>query len=521
MMNEKNEDYQYNRCSSRGICSINPTTASLQEVILLYLKSVSYYGLKAKDCGINDKRIKNLVLNTISVLSSNYEISQSDFDMINSSFKTELPKIIKEFNDICSENEKPDLFLKADAELSDYIRFGEREFKKRLASLSVLERSLYGVLFVLVKSFCINILTYESYGGESEDYVFLVFKVLNLLNASDVQKEDLKEIISDISEKDCELMIKIRNCQEKTYGEQEESEVSFSTTKGKALLVVGSNLRELEQVLDVFEDKEVDIYTHDNMILAHTFPHFREYKNLKGQFGQGLESCLLDFSTFPGPIILTRHSLFNVESLYRGVLFTTDISSPKGVIRIKDNDFSQVMKSVSESKGFKTGKSCDSEKVGFSQNTIMKNTEQKLASGKYNQIILLGIGGYSADEKEYFETFIKHVPEDVLVVSLFCCEQRENIICVNASNDVYAMNRLFKDITENFSQKITLIFPYVERHTLSVIINSVKNKKIKIYVGNKHQTVIKPNVTEVLKTEFGVFEITTPKKDLGNITDVK
>lgn len=521
MINEKNEDYQYNRCSSRGICSINPTTASLQEVILLYLKSVSYYGLKAKDCGIKDKRIKNLVLNTISVLSSSYEISQADFDIINSSFKTELPRIIKEFNDICSENEKPDLFLKADAELSDYIRFGEKEFNKRLESLSVAERNLYGMLFVLVKSFCINILTYESYGAESEDYVFLVFKVLNLLNVSDAKKEDLKDIITEISEKDCELMLKIRDCQEKMYGEQEESDVSFSTTKGKAMLVVGSNIRELEQILDIFNDKVVDIYTHDNMILAHTFPYFRKYKNLKGQFGQGMESCLLDFSTFPGPIILTRHSLFNVESLYRGVLFTTDFSSPKGVIRIKDNDFSKVMKSVSESKGFKTGRTCDSEKVGFSQTIMIKNIEQKLASGKYNQIVLLGTGGYSAEEKEYFKTFMKHVPNDVLIVSLFCCEQRENIICVNASNDVYAMNRLFKVISESFLQKITLIFPHVERHTLSVIINSAKNKNIKIYAGNRSQTVMKPNVTEVLKTEFGVSEITTPKKDLENITDVK
>ena len=173
-----------------------------------------------------------------------------------------------------------------------------------------------------------------------------------------------------------------------------------------------------------------------------------------------MENCLLDFSTFPGPIILTRHSLFNVESLYRGVLFTTDFSSPKGVIRIKDNDFSKVMKSVSESKGFKTGRTCDSEKVGFSQTIMIKNIEQKLASGKYNQIVLLGTGGYSTEEKEYFKTFMKHVPNDVLIVSLFCCEQRENIICVNASNDIYAMNRLFQVVSEKFSQKITLIFHF-------------------------------------------------------------
>jgi hydroxylamine reductase (hybrid-cluster protein) len=60
------------------------------------------------------------------------------------------------------------------------------------------------------------------------------------------------------------------------------------------------------------------------MMLAHTFPKFSEYKRLKGQYGQGLENCLLDFATFPGPIILTAHSLHNIENFYRGRLFTTD-----------------------------------------------------------------------------------------------------------------------------------------------------------------------------------------------------
>ena len=281
------------------------------------------------------------------------------------------------------------------------------------------------------------------------------------------------------------------------------------------------NLKELEMILDTFQDREIDVYTHDNMILAHTFPWFKKYKNLKGQFGKGMESCLLDFSTFPGPIILTRYSLFNVESLYRGILYTTDISYSQGVIPIRNNDFSEVMKSAEKSRGFKTGKICESEKVGFSQAKILTEIKDKISGGKYNRIILAGIGGYSAEEKEYFKTFINNAPQDVLVVTLFCCEQKENVICINAANDVMAMNMFFDSVIKTFSQKVTIIFPYTNRHTLPVIINFAKKDNAGVYVGKWSSSVMNQGIVECLKSEFGVNEVSSPKNDLHNITDVK
>ncbi len=522
-MNEKYEGYQYDRCSSRGICSINPTTASLLEVILLYLKSAAYYGLKAEKYGKKDKRITNLVLNTLSVLCSNYEISMANFEIINSAFKTELSRAVKEFDDNYEGGGKAEanIFFEIDAGLNDYIRYGEKEFNKRLQTLSSEERNLYGILFIIIKSLCINILIYESYCKVADEEITLIYKSLTLLNNPSEQKETLIKYISDISEKDCSLMKKIREAQEEAYGLQSEAEVSFSTTKGKAVLVVGSNIRELEQISDVFAGKNIDIYTHDNMVIAHTFPKFRERKNIKGQFGQGLESCHLDFSTFPGPIILTRYSLFNVESLYRGRLFTTDLSYSKGVIPIKNNDFSEVIKSAEESRGFKTGKVCDSEVVGFSFSKIISDVKEKMKSGRYRQMIIIGVGGHSAEENEYFKSFIKHAPHDILILNLFCCESKENVICINAMNDVYGMNRLFDEITKTFLQNITVIFPYADRHTFSVIINIAKNKNIALYVGKWYRALIKPDIIGVLKSVFGIKEITTPKKDLNIMTDIK
>lgn len=526
-MNHESE-YQYNSCSSRGICSINPTTASFLEIILLYLKNAAFYGLQLEKQGKKDKKIYNLILNTISIINSNSEISEQNFEIINAAFQNELPRIIQEYKNLCKEKNIQFEELKScqipdkKTTINEYIRLGEKEFNKRIQTTSNENIILYRILFVLIKSICTNILTYESYNFNADTEIIFVLKILNHLNSPDNTKEFLKELISELAQRDCKLMTKIRNIQENSYGNQREYNISFSTTKGKAVLVVGSNLRELEQILDKLENCNIDIYTHDNMILAHTFPKFKNYPNLKGQYGQGMEQCLLDFSTFPGPIILTRNSLFNVENLYRGRLFTTDFGYSKGIIQIKNNDFSELIKSANDSKGFKTGKICPSEKIGFSFEDTIKNIDKILNNNKFKNIVIIGIMGHSKEEKEYFKLFLKHIPDDIFVVTFSCCENNQsNILCLNSPNDTTGMLKISEYIREKANSKINIFLPFCDRHTISILLFLNAKGINNIFVGNWNQTILKPNILDGLKKDFGIIEINTPKKDISKIISEK
>lgn len=521
MANDFYSEYQYDRCTSRGICSINPTTSALQEVIFLYLKDAAFCALELEKLGKKDMRIKTLILNTMSVLSSNYEISETNFWMIDSAFKQILPQIVQDYEEygVIFEKSETKHLITLGKNLNDYIRYGEKNFNRRVKNILPELRNLYRIIFVIVKSLCINILTYESFVEELDEEVVEVYKVFSLFNNLKQKKDELKEIIFNIAKTDCELMKKIRKAQEERYGKQGDFEISFSTTKGKALLVVGSNLYELEQILEEFKDKHIDIYTHDKMILAHTFPAFREYKHLKGQYGQGMENCLLDFSTFPGPIIITRNSLFNVESLYRGRLFTTDIAYSKGVIPIKNNDFSAVIESVNESKGFKTGRKCKSENIGFSLEKTFEDFKNDMSSDAFKKIIIIGLTGYMKEEKEYFNSFVNHIPNDVYTVSLSCCG-KENGVCVNASNDIYAMLSLAEKIIKSTNKNVSIFVPFCDRHTLSVIIYLSTFNNIETFIGKWNQTVLRPDILDSLLKDFGVYEMTSPKKDLDKILNL-
>ena len=226
-------------------------------------------------------------------------------------------------------------------------------------------------------------------------------------------------------------------------------------------MVVGSNIKELEDVLEALKDEDIDVYTHDAMVLANTYPYFEKYPRLKGQYGQGIENCLLDFATFPGPIILTKHSLYNVEHLYRGLLFTTDFASSKGIIQIKDKDFSEVIESAHAAKGFKTGRQCESIQLGYDYDEVLNNIKE--CANKYSRIFIIGLGAYTLEQKSYFEKLLEQVPNDVLVLSLSYCVKRDNVICVNACFDIYAVTKFAEGLKKEVELPISIFFRSEER----------------------------------------------------------
>ena len=66
------------------------------------------------------------------------------------------------------------------------------------------------------------------------------------------------------------------------------------------------------------KDLNIDVYTHSNLLIAHAFAKFNSYPNLRAHYGDTTENCILDFSTFPGAILLTKNSRNTTEYLYRG-----------------------------------------------------------------------------------------------------------------------------------------------------------------------------------------------------------
>ena len=513
------EDFQYDSCTSRGICSINPKTASLQSVLVQYLKLTAKYCFALSKKDVFEEKAKELILNTIPLAVSNPEFTENSYITAVDKFKKVLPEIVKKYNKLYSQEDfkkgirSTELF-RASSDIISAVRFGEQSLRNALQQVKPIIRDLYQIMLVISKSISINLLDLESFNVTDDTSFLMILRLLNEINAEEKNLNTLKQLIYEAAERDNSLMKSLRQAQEERYGIQGVAEVSYSTIPSKAVLVVGSNIRELETILEALKDTNIDVYTHDDMMVAHTFPKFSEYTSLKGQYGQGLENCLLDFATFPGPIILTKHSLHNIENFYRGRLFTTDYTVPKGVIKVENNDFSGVIKSANEAKGFKTGKQCETVTIGFNLNETLELIQQRMLD--YRRIFMIGLERYSLEQKVYFEKLMRLAPDDTLIISFSYNIERENVLHINTCFDTFGMLIIYDRIKAS-GLPISMFIPKCDRNTISQMIYLSKNQDTNVYVGKCTPIILNPSLMQTMQQVFEIKGITSAKKDIEAI----
>lgn len=519
------EDYQYDSCISKGICSINPRTSSLREVLVMYLKHLAFYTLQLKYLGIKNNATENIILNTLSGLMSNLESGNKEFYQTLINLKSIIIESVDTYKRICKErNIKPkevttNIKLNKNFNITDLIRLGESEFSQKLKFLSDEKRNLYEIIFLVLKSICINLVELKSFDIDDKCAYVEILYLLNTINYPEISKKILIKKINKAVDIDGLLSEKLYKTRIEHYGNPTEAQVSFSTNSGKAILVAGTNLQELKKVLDASKGMGIDVYTHGEMISAYTYPKLREYKHLKGQFGKGVESCLLDFATFPGAILIAKHALENIEYLYRGRLFTTDNFVPQGVVRIKNDDYSPLINSALSAKGFKRGKIRESVSIGCNKSDFESKMSVLISNiDNYKNIIILGTEAYSSEQKKYYDSVLKFAGSDTVIISLAREFKGKNVINFNTNdfNMIYEIYSVLKDTIKDYGINLILILAKCDKHTISNVINLHRMGVKNIFLSRCTPVMLNPALTRTLKDLYGINPTTTPDSDIKN-----
>ena len=177
MQNEFSEDYQYNSCVSRGICSINPRISALQLVMVLYLRLFAKYTI---DLDI-DKSVKNFILNLLSITIYNSEFNENTFLFAVNKFKEEFPKTMHRY---AEKNPNEDMELEKNnaielfertSDITDAIKYGEKLFQYSQENIPANIRDMYNIMLIIAKSLSINLLDLD------RQMVFIIFLLTNLI----------------------------------------------------------------------------------------------------------------------------------------------------------------------------------------------------------------------------------------------------------------------------------------------------------------------------------------------------
>jgi len=520
---------EYDEFVSKENYSINPTLTSLQEVILVYLQELSYYLLKLKDMGATNEIIKEHVISSISGIITNVDYNHEQFRQLIFFLSEDLSQTKALYQKLCFENEVKQEFLKIsfkhpkNFEIADIMKKGEKHYLDRNIEYCGEQKNLFDIMLFLVKNICIRIIQIQSYKKKYDSAYRAMIILLDTMNFNAIDEKDVKKIIENCIKDYYNLLKELNNAQEEAHGERQSVYISFAPRTGKAILVSGIDLIQLEAVLKATKGRGVDVYTHGiTMLMAHTLSKFKQYKHLVGHFGKGSGNSLFDFAAFPGAILTTRYLFQKVEYLYRGRLFTTDFFAPSGIIKIKDNDYEPLIKSALGAKGFTKKQQKEILRVGFRQKFMEEKIQEVIGKMEKNEIkhfYIIGLLNQVSEYSEYFEEFLKLMPSDCYALSLAYDTNADNILHVDSLYDylfIYSVLEKINEKTPLSKLNITIFITKCDQYTITNIINFVNMGIKQIYLCRCIPALINQSLVRTLTKTFDVKEFSTPQKDLAD-----
>ena len=127
------------------------------------------------------------------------------------------------------------------------------------------------------------------------------------------------------------------------FGAPVPTEVPTGTRAGRAIVVTGHDMLDMEALLKQTEGRGVDVYTHGEMLPAHAYPALKKFKQLVGNYGGAWWVQKKEFDAWPGAILATTNCILIPRPTYKDRVFTCGVAHVEGCTHIADRNFEPVI----------------------------------------------------------------------------------------------------------------------------------------------------------------------------------
>ncbi len=514
-------------------CVSDPIQASLKEILLYEIRLLSYYTLKLKEFNFEYKKYAKHIIDGVCVVSLNMEINRNEFSEYLLNLIDLRCEAQKNYIDYCEKNNLDLQILKAytdkcsDFNFIDALKQGELQNIQKNKILDKDKKSLYDILYIILQNACRNIAQINLFNeNEAEDETIEIIKLISSTNFKSTGTEKLKSRIEKASQINYGLYKKLKNLSYQRFGIPHLSEVKLDYKKGKAVLVTGDSLMDLYDFLQATKDTDINVYTHDALILAHCYDEFKKFKNLVGHYQKSIENLEMDFSSFPGVILITRNGNGNYLNIIRGLIYTTNEIGGKGVTVVKNNDFENLIKTANEQEGFKKDKQFDKIQIGYNFDEFEVQLEkivEQIENDKIKNLYMFGLLNNIGGLDDYYKNFIDKIDDNSYIISLSFDEKKDNLYHINSYYDYSLTYKILEKLEPSCVKKnipINIIMTELNLSLISRIFDIVNNFEYEnIYIPNRISDHVNPQIIETLKSQFGIKILSgNVEKDLKTIT---
>ena len=531
-------------CQTIGVCGKDEATATLQDLLIHAVKGISIYAHRARLLGAADPEIDAFTVQAIFATLTNVNF---DPDRVGelvrqvAATRDAARSLYEKASDAAGqtpdEQGGPAAFRPA-ASMEGLLAQGRESLLparflsdgKEIAHLR--ELVLYGI-----KGAAAYAAHALALGAGTPANFAKIHEVMSFLAESNHSAEEYLGQALAVGELNYKVMESLDKAHNETFGAPQPTQVRLGALKGKAILISGHDLHDLNALLEQTKDLGINIYTHGEMLPAHGYPKLKAHKHLAGNYGGPWVDQAGDFEHFPGAILMTSNCIQEPRLSYKSRIFTCGSVAWPGVKHIAGQDFAPVIAAALKAPGFTQDGDDHQITVGFGHQAVLSVAPQiidAVKSGALRRFFVVGGCDGARSGRSYYTELAEKIPQDCIILTLGCGKFRFNkmdlgtlgglprLLDVGQCNDTYSAIQVAIALANVFEcgvndLPLSIILSWYEQKAVAVLLTllflGVKN----IRIGPTLPAFISPDVLNLLHERFNLMPITTAEQDLAAI----
>jgi len=531
-------------CTVRGVCGKEPEVAALQDLLVYATKGLAVYAHRARELGAADPEIDGFTLKALfsTLTNVNFDPGRLEQMIFRAAELRDRAKQI--YEDACARTGRtpemvtgPAAWVPADDREGLIAQGAEVGIRRRMEAhgrdvTGLQEFLTYGLKGMAAYAYHARVL------GQEDDAVYaFMHEALDLLTADAPSTDELFAMCLRCGEVNLRALELLDTAHTGTYGHPEPTPVRITPVKGKAILVSGHDLKDLEELLKQTEGLGINVYTHGEMLPAHGYPGLRKFAHLVGNYGGAWQDQQREFAEFPGAIFMTTNCIQEPRETYKARIFTGGPVGWPGVAHIDDRNFAPVIEAALAAEGFQEDGPNRTITVGFGRDAVLGVAEEVVEAikrGAIRHFFLIGGCDGAKTGRNYYTEMAQAVPQDSIILTLGCGKYRFNLLDfgeiagiprlldVGQCNDAYSAVQIALALAEALKTEVndlplSLVLSWYEQKAVSILLTLLHLGIRDIRLGPSLPAFVTPAILEVLVENFNIMPISTVEEDLTAI----
>jgi len=523
-------------CTKVGVCGKQPEVAALQDLLTYAVKGLAVCAVEGRKVGVKDREADVFACEAIFSTLTNVDFDPDRFVGLLRrcvELREKLAAKVKAAGGKVDFSEGAATFQPA-ATVEEMVKQGEAVGFRSDPDIDPDIRSLQEILTYGLR----GVAAYADHAqilGQEDDVVYdFVHEGMASTLRKDLSLDDWVGLVLKCGEVNLRAMELLDAGNTGTYGHPVPTPVPLGAKKGKAILVSGHDLKDLEAVLKQSEGKGINVYTHGEMLPCHGYPELKKYPHFHGHYGTAWQNQAKEFEAFPGSILMTTNCIQKPKESYGQNIFTTGLVGWPGVTHLSGHDYGPLIERALALPGFAEDTDAGSVMVGFARNAVMGVADkviEAVKAGAIRHFFLVGGCDGAKPGRDYYTEFVEKVPDDCVVLTLACGKFRffdkqlgdiggiPRLLDVGQCNDAYSAVQIAVALSKAFEVGVnelplSMILSWYEQKAVCILLTLLHLGIKGIRLGPSLPAFITPNVLDVLVKNFDIKPITTPDEDL-------